>query len=326
MFSFAKDAASATQIIIIVAEALLRNWKMRLKPGSMHYITANAEDSINDKNWEKVHTMNCLGHFVSSTCSTVSVWAQTKRRVIKAFFAKSFVKRVRNIPPGARAEELDRHLLPVISDRSPSWPYYSDIAQRMDSLQTNLIGQLLQVAPEPDEPVSEFHRRRAKIASAIVTGSARWSEVWARQQQRWHEHIVRDTLQTSQAKALFLHQGAEWLRKKRQPFVPKFSISARAFTQEAGRLATRRSAGQPKKRYHEGLVDSAEVHENYRKRKLLNDALRKHEKTSKQKYTTRIAESSHYGSSSDLRWSRGEPGSSSDLRWSRGELVSDRSH
>ena len=92
-----------------------------------------------------------------------------------------------------------------------------------------------------------------------LQAAGRWSARWASRFVQRHAHCMRDSADVSFEPALIAERDAEWLRDQRRPFVPKFSIRANAWTLDAGRTATRASAGPPSMRWEESLPLATET-------------------------------------------------------------------
>ena len=162
------------------------------------------------------------------------------------------------------AEEVNRHLWPVVQFRSNNWPFRKDVAERMDSLQTQCISIASCIAPKADEDVGEFHRRRAKSAGVAAVASGRWSVKWAKQVCAWHNHNIRNSCGRLWAAGILQVRTSSWLQSTRQMFVPRRSTAVNPFTAAAGRLGTRMRRGGPSRRWEDAIHDAQEYIDNER--------------------------------------------------------------
>ena len=128
----------------------------------------------------------------------------------------------------------------------------------MDSLQTQCIAIAACIAPDNDEEVGEYHRRRAKTAGVAAETSGRWSVKWAKQVCCWHNHNLRNSSGCLWAPGVMQVRPTAWLQSMRQQYVPRTPTTATCFTVDAGRLGTRARRGGPSRRWEDAIRDAQE--------------------------------------------------------------------
>ena len=182
------------------------------------------------------------------------------------------------------AEEVQKHLWPIVRFRSNNRPFRKDVAQRMDHLQTQCIAIAAGIAPELDEPLDEFHRRRSKSAGVAATLRGRWSLMWAKQVCSWHDHNLRNSIGLLWASDVMQVRPASWLREMRAKYVPSQSSSSNPFTADAGRLGTRSRRGGPHRRWEDAVADARMYVEQDR----LTGLLKLRERKAAQKFVVKV--------------------------------------
>jgi hypothetical protein len=245
-------------IFATLAHRLRQDWLLCIKDGSQRYISADKEDFVQDEAWERMDCLTPLGHFVHYKCSVMPAFIQTRRLMWRAYCAKFASQKLRDVTVEKRVETLERYITPLLTFRCAGWPYQPTVAKAVDKLQVKMIGHLLYVAPWPCEQVTEYFRRRGKMAAAIAQAYGRWSTLWARRFTNWHEHCMRNHANKSWLPALFAYNDQNWLQEQRRPHTPAFGISERQFTLFAGRTDTRATRGAPAPRW-ESTLSAAEA-------------------------------------------------------------------
>jgi hypothetical protein len=213
--------------------------------------------------------LDLLGHFISANGRWDYAWAEVRKRVFRALFAKFRSCHISMLSLNGVAVEVQRHVWPVIRYRSNCWPFRIDVAKKTDSLQSTYISIAVAIAQEAGESLEEFHRRRAKSAGVAAASVGRWSISWARQVCDWNNHCERNSSGHLWASALIQVQSESWLRDLRRKYVPAVSAATNAFTELAGRLGTRARRGGPARRWHEAVADAQVYAEQHRLTSLL---------------------------------------------------------
>jgi hypothetical protein len=165
------------------------------------------------------------------------------------FFKRLSSERIWHLSIVQRISELNRYVLPLLRYRASGWPPFKKISDMIDSVQTRMIGHLLRVSPWPDEPIDKFFRRRSKAASALAEHTGRWSLSHCARFVKWHEHCLRNSSGLAFNAELLKYKDNEWLERRREQYVPVFSISGNCFTKWAGRTNTRSTRGPPPVRW-----------------------------------------------------------------------------
>eukprot|EP00969_Alexandrium_andersonii_P288496 12753949-Alexandrium_andersonii.AAC.1 len=120
------------------------------------------------------------------------------------------------------------------------WPPQKVVAKSLDRLQSKMIACMMRVPIYEHEGPAEYVRRRNHIASRLAGKSGRWSSHWFRKAVSWHRHLQRGHDHESWAVQLANHRGELWLEARR-------ALSS------TNRPGSRRMAGPPRKRWHEGI-------------------------------------------------------------------------
>ena len=282
--SLARNATDACAILEAVRESLKRDWQLDFKPSSMELLSVAPLEVVCMNGYLVKEDLKLLGHFVSANGSLDYAWKEVRKRVYAALFSKFRSCNVSVLTLEGVAEEIQRHLWPILKYRSNNWPFRKDIAQRMDGLQTQCIAIAAGISPELDEPVEDFHRRRAKTAGVAATLRGRWSSIWAKQVCNWNDHNQRNSSGMLWGFNIMQVRPSSWLNEMRARFVPTVSSAINPFTIEAGRLGTRRRRGGPHRRWEDSVHDARLYVESERLTGLLKFG---RERKSAQKYSVK---------------------------------------
>ena len=249
IFNFSTSSLGATAMGDLFEQTLFKNWQLSIKEGSRKVTSADNSHEVSSPSWEVVQLMRPLGHVVDHRCRAQVAARPTFRIMWGAFFAKMTDKRLQHLHLEQRVVELNRYIWPLLAYRCSGWPVNTLLSKSIDAIQLKMVALLLRVAPWPDEAMPSFYRRRAKSASALIAATFKWSDAHMRRFVKWHQHCVRNSSNRSFNLSLIQFRDDDWLQRKREPFVPLFTISARAFTKYAGRTGTRSSRGGPPTRW-----------------------------------------------------------------------------
>jgi hypothetical protein len=259
IFTFSTGTAGAIQMAQAVADRLLQRLRLQIKDGGRAVISSDPDDKPEDANWSFTHTLAPLGHLVHWKCS---VWPSIHKTVAQMwgiFFKRFRERRLKHLDISARCRLLSQHVEPILAFRSSGWPPTQQIIDLLDRLQLRMIAILLYVHPWPEEAIADFVRRRTKTATAIADSTGRWMNRYLWRFVNWTAHLRRNSNGQSFNKALLEYQDSEWLKKRREQYVPIFSINARAFTRTAGRTNTRAGVGGPSTRWEKGYDNALEI-------------------------------------------------------------------
>jgi hypothetical protein len=208
--------------------------------------------------WTKVKLMNCLGHFISADGSLDAPFNAVRCSLWRGFFAKFKRSKLRFLEDDQIADEVNRHLTPVVAYRFPAWPFQKTLASKLDQLQAKIIAAASAIEVLPDEDQTEFRKRRMRVAHALAEVSGKWSLRWASAVVTWDAHIARNTCGLLWAAALRKVRDARYLQDRRRSFLPKFSVRAGGWSELAGRTDTRATRGSVSIRFHDGLLAATE--------------------------------------------------------------------
>ena len=262
--SLAHSATDATEILHRLHQRLNVDWLLNFKESSMELMSALPLDVDVFNGFNVCSQLGLLGHYLSDNGHLWYAWSEVKKRVMAALFAKFRCCNISVLTLEGIAAQIDLHLWPIVSFRSNNWPFCKHIADAMDALQTLAISLAAAIPPMDGEPVSEFHRRRAKTAGVAAAARGRWSLRWAKQVMSWDEHVRRNSTGRLWGAAVLELRPDSWLRQQRRRFVPFISRAIHPLSDEAGRLGTRARRGQPAKRWEEGASDAREYVQNER--------------------------------------------------------------
>ena len=250
-------------------EHLRQSWGLIYKETSMEVMSVEPLDFVVFDGYPVKRNMTLLGHFSSDNGKLDYAWAEVRKRVLAALFCKFRSCNVGVLSLEGVAQEVNRHLWPVVKYRSNNWAFSKKLGEQMDNLQSQCVAIAACIAQKTDEDVTEFHRRRAKSVGVILGKTGRWSLMWARQVCAWNDHNLRNSSGLLGAPGIMQVRPASWLRSLRQQYVPLISSAVNAFTADAGRLGTRTRRGPPVKRWEDGVRDARTYVENERMTGLL---------------------------------------------------------
>ena len=77
------------------------------------------------------------------------------------------------------------------SSRWVRWSYCSTTAKKLGSVQVRMFALLTDAKPLPLEPYEEFCKRRLRQAGAVCSRHGRFSQQWAFDMVKWHNHVTR---------------------------------------------------------------------------------------------------------------------------------------
>ena len=285
--SLATCAENACGILDLLCSHLRQYWGLNYKPSSMEVMSVKPLEFEVFDGYLVRRTLDLLGHFISDDGRLDYPWGEVRRRVLSALFSKFKACNVGVLSLEGVADEVNRHLWPIVQFRSNNWPFRKELAEKMDSLQCQCISIASCIAPKDGEDVGEYHRRRAKSAGVGANLSGRWSLKWAKQVCAWNDHNLRNSSGQLWATGIMQVRPSSWLRSVRQQFVPRFSVALNPFTAEAGRLATRARRGGPSRRWEDSVRDAQAYIEVERLTGLLKFATKR---KATQKYATKTVQ------------------------------------
>jgi hypothetical protein len=258
-FSAPRCALDACTILATIAHNLYTFWNLRVKLGSMHYLSVDPDDVHQLPDWEQVDIMECLGHFISADGTIKSPFARVRALVWKAYFSKFRRAALQHLDDEMITADISRHLQPVYLYRAASWPFQHVFADKADRLQAQIIAAATAVPRLDDEPADVYHKRRCKLANALAEASGRWSLRWAAKSLTWRDHVKRNTSGLIWSSLLDSVFDEKYLRERRRIFVPRRSIRVHGWSEMAGRTDTRLSRGSPAVRSFEGHANAVET-------------------------------------------------------------------
>jgi hypothetical protein len=144
-------------------------WRLSIKDGSKHVISSDNEIPCDHPDWELVQQMSVLGHIVDYRCRLAPVVKRTLQQMWGVYFKRLANQRTWNLTLDQRIREVSRYIEPLLRYRSSGWPYYKKIADTVDAAQLKMLGQLLRVAPWPDEPLPLFSEGVQKVRLHLPT-------------------------------------------------------------------------------------------------------------------------------------------------------------
>ena len=254
--SIATNVQDACDSMDLVRAHLQDQWHLDFKDSSMEVISVQPLGVEVFNGYVVKNNLVLLGHFISDDGKLDYPWREVRRRVLAALYSKFRACKLRVLSLDGVAEEINRHLWPVVQFRSNNWPFRKDVAEKMDSLQSHCIAIASCIGPNQDEDVGEYHRRRAKTAGVAAASAGRWSLKWAKQVVAWHNHNLRNTGGLLWGPDVMQVRPMSWLQSLRQRHVPRRSTAVNPFTVDAGRLGTRARRGGPSRRWEDAIGDA----------------------------------------------------------------------
>ena len=116
-------------------------------------------------------------------------------------------------------------------------------ASKLDIVQRQMIGMMMEIRPRPHEDVEDFMRRRRLTTGQLASHHGRWSTAWRDSVVSWHAHVQRNHDSKAWSLPLLEWHSEQWLDEQR------LLCSSGA----ESRTGTRMSSGKPQRRWSEGL-------------------------------------------------------------------------
>ena len=151
-----------------------------------------------------------------------------------------------------RLRQIDRLLVPMVAYRWSRWPYYEKRARQLDKLQRDLIKLCMKEKKHKEQTKDEFHVQVMQEASRRAKEAGKWSEKWAADVIKWHEHCSRGHGNA------WSHQVSEWrseqwMQARRQYFDRELKEHGTRYTTN-----TRATRVVPRTRWEEGVLKAKE--------------------------------------------------------------------
>lgn len=157
------DASSVRAILSQVEGRLRTRWELSLPESSVEVLApCGAPVSVGDP-LPLQHT-KLLGHLISADGSVSTCWAKTQGTARSALWRHIRAARQARLSASARLKIVDQFVWPIIAYRVPAWPPTEWLRKRMNTLQRWCAAQAMSIARFPGEALSQFSRRRARIA------------------------------------------------------------------------------------------------------------------------------------------------------------------
>ena len=192
--------------------------------------------------------MRCLGHFLTDSGSIAIDFHNAVGKMWGSFYANQHPA-LKKASLKGKQKFLTGCIRPVAAFRWTRWPFQSTYASRLDSVQTNMVGRLIDVTPNAQEDAQCYFRRRRHICRQIATSWGPWSSQWKRHVVTWGQHIERAHDSCLWSHKLIGWRGEGWLHER---CVENSQDGA------LNRTATRLVAGRPATRWHEGFAAAKE--------------------------------------------------------------------
>ena len=133
-------------------------------------------------------------------------------RIWKAFWANAGKPRLR-ASIAQKVALLRRTVEPILMFHIVGYAWTKTKANELNRLQLRMISRFFKLPPLPNEPKSEFFKRRQLLASRAVRNEHRWGHIWASRTVSWHAHIKRHANHFSYS--LLSYRPETWLMAER---------------------------------------------------------------------------------------------------------------
>ena len=128
--AIARDVEGACQILELIREFLRQHWKLEYKASSLECLSVKPIGVEIYKDYTVKANLDLLGHFISANGRWDYAWAEVRKRVFRALFAKFRSCHTSLLSLNGVAAEVQRHVWPVIRYRSNCWPFRIDVQKR----------------------------------------------------------------------------------------------------------------------------------------------------------------------------------------------------
>ena len=251
VYSVARSPEAAAQNIQIFGKHLRNRWKLRLKPSSLHFISAAGKATLGSQfsefSWQDPFVV--LGHKVGSDGHHRSDVDEAFRCSWIRYYAGAGSKKGKILTNKARLQDIGRSVWPALNFRTTWWCPTKSLLASLDRLQRDMICAACKFPREPSDTDEIYFRRRGRLARRFQLQAGFWSERVAKKTLTWDAHLDRNRA-GSWAGHLRAWHGAGWLESLRR--------AAGSVSVLAGKQSTRLRAGRPSQRWEQG-VDTARL-------------------------------------------------------------------
>ena len=155
--------------------------------------------------------LKTLGAVISNTGSSVPDLEDFEAMLTGAFFGNAKILLNKRIPMSARMQKLGSIALGILRSRACSWQPCKATYERLDKLQTKLVGSMLRLRKEPGDTRESYAMKRNGAVGRIA--KARWSGHSAQAAVSWAAHLQRHpSLPCADA---WKTQNHEWVEEQR---------------------------------------------------------------------------------------------------------------
>ena len=194
-----------------------------------------------------------VGHILQNTGSIRSCWTKTRNSMWKAFWANPGSKNAWKLAVQDRMRLLSKAVLPLLDCRCSRWPPQISVAQELDRLHRKMTASVQRAARYPGEDISDYIRRRGRLAGQCCRVSGNWSRRWFNCAVDWNAHLERPRNRYSWSSRLLHYMDRQWFIDRRASLLPANCSSGSCL---AGRTDTRTIRGCVHARWHD-VVDLA---------------------------------------------------------------------
>ena len=152
--------------------------------------------------------------------------------------------------PKQRLQLINRAALPILDFKCSRWPYQTQIASEVDTLQRRMLAIAQRLPRQASKDDCAYFRRRASVASAAARAAGLWSRRWANRVLSWSDHLQRPRNSSSWAAKTLPHRNASWRQSLRA------SLGTSVF---GGTLGTRSQSGKVHVRWDDGVLNARAV-------------------------------------------------------------------
>ena len=143
-------------------------------------------------------------------------------------------------------------MFPVVAHRATCLPPTRQTAESIDAIQRRMVSGLLLRQRLEEEDENDFHRRRQRESSCVISRVGRWSDELLMRSHAWDAHARRGSADTPAHRFLKL-DTLRFLEALRRDFILAHGTQGDTIGVGAGRFGQRLKRGRPAARWEESL-------------------------------------------------------------------------
>jgi len=254
VYVVAASGQKAVDSIEQLGEQLRSTWRLDWKDGSKSLMlpkhSYESESVELPAGWLTVECLSVLGHQISNSGSIEDDFESAVRAAWRAFFANPASSLGKAGGQKRQWKLFQQTVVPAIAYRWSKWPPQRALMNKIDGVQANMLGALLNLPKNPLEGIDSYMCRRGRAARAIARKQGAWSSLWVERAKAWCHHLQRHV--DSPAGMVMAWHNRDWLQKQRAEQLTRRKPKAGHLTILASWTATRKKSGQPSIRFEDG--------------------------------------------------------------------------